>query len=68
MQPELPEWKAIRSMTDENLKSFLDNNDKIDPHLLAKVCSEILRRNSIKQDNFERIFKEARGNDLLQRG
>jgi len=41
---DIPEWKAIRTMSDEDLRGFLENNDKIDPHLLAIVCSEVLRR------------------------
>lgn len=47
---EMPEWKAIRTMSDRDLENFLENNDKIDPHLLAIVCSEVLRRNARRFD------------------
>lgn len=40
----LPEWKPVRDLSDEELREFLDANTSIDPHLLAIVCSEILRR------------------------
>lgn len=40
----LPDWRHVRDLSDAELKKFIDLNDMIDPHLLAKVCSEILRR------------------------
>lgn len=40
-----PEWKPLRTMTDSELREYLDHNEIVDPRLLAVVCSEILRRN-----------------------
>lgn len=41
---DVPDWGNIREMNEEELKRFLDSNQDIDPHLLAIICSEILRR------------------------
>jgi len=40
---DLPE-KDPKDLTEEELRFILDNNEDMDPMLLALVCSECLRR------------------------
>lgn len=47
MQSEMPEWSSVRKMTMKELFAFLERNQEVDPHLLAIVCSEMLRRDAV---------------------
>jgi hypothetical protein len=41
---DVPEWKPVRELTDNELEAYLDQNNVIDPQILAIIVSELLRR------------------------
>ncbi len=55
---EMPEWTRIRNMSDSCLKIFLDKNTEVDPHLLAIISSEILRRQLTEANRPEMMRNE----------
>lgn len=46
---ETPPYKHLKEYTEEELYIFLNNNEEVDLQWLAGICSEILRRSSIKK-------------------
>lgn len=44
MKETIPNWKPLKEYTDEELFEFLKGNEKQTTHVLAGICSEILRR------------------------
>jgi hypothetical protein len=43
-QETFPDWKPLKEYDYSELYQLISNNEKLSPHVLAYICSEILRR------------------------
>lgn len=41
-------YKALKDYTDDELYEFIDKNENTDTGVLAGICSEILRRQKVR--------------------